>query len=270
MKLKHDKILKIYSEKLKYFNYSENTVKIYVHYLEEFLNFTRKNYQHLTGNDFQFYLDSYNFSSVSQQNQIISSIKFLYEKVLNKKYNKVNFKRPRKEHKQPKIIDYNFVSEKISKIKNLKHKTILAIPFTTGIRVSELINLKLTDIDSNRMIINIFKGKGKKDRIVPMSDELLNLLRKYFKEFRPKEHLFNGQFSNKYTASSCNKLIKRHISNNISMHTLRHVYLTFLADHNTALKTIQDIAGHKNPKTTEIYIHLSINTLKKLPTPQLN
>ena len=113
MKLKQDKILKIYSEKLKYFNYSKNSIKIYTHYTSEFLIFTKKNYQHLTSNDFKFYLDNYNFSSISQQNQIISSIKFLYEKVLNKKYAKIDFSRPRKSQKLPKVIDAELLASKI-------------------------------------------------------------------------------------------------------------------------------------------------------------
>ena len=105
MKKKQDKILKIYFEKLKYFKYSDNTIKTYCHYVSEFLEFTKKNYQHLTSNDFTFYFEKYKFNSTSQQNQIISAIKFLYKKVLNKKYAKIDFSRPRKEKKLPRIID---------------------------------------------------------------------------------------------------------------------------------------------------------------------
>jgi len=262
--------LKIYIKKLKYFRYSEHTITSYTHYVMKFLEKTGKYHQHITAGDFQNYLDSFKFTSISQQNQVISAIKFLYEKVLNKKYAKIDFTRPRKEFRQPKIIDYNMVSAKIGKIKNLKHKAILAIPFTTGLRVSEVLNLRIKDIDSNRMIINVYQGKGKKDRIVPLSIELLALLRNYFKQFKPKEYLFNGQFRNKYSPASCNSIIKKYIEKAATMHILRHTYLTYLADHNIALKTIQDIAGHKNSKTTEIYIHLSTATLKTVPTPSLS
>jgi len=267
--MKNKNYFQHYISKMEYFNYSKHTIKIYTHYLREFIDNLGVYPSKLSSKDFQSYIDSYQFTSISKQNQVISSLKLFYEKVLNKKYVKIDFQRPRKEYKQPKIIDYNMVSLKISEIKNLKHKSILAIPFTTGLRVSELLNLKIKDIDSNRMIINVYQGKGKKDRIVPLSEDLLILLRKYFLLFNPKEYLFNGQFSNKYSASSCNKLIKKYIDNSISMHVLRHTYLTFLADNNISLKTIQDIAGHKNSKTTEIYIHLSTNTLKSVPSPKL-
>lgn len=267
MKVKQTKILKIYFEKLKYFNYSENSIKIYTHYVSEFLEFTKKNYQHLTGNDFQFYLDNYNFSSTSQQNQIISSIKFLYEKVLNKKYAKVDFSRPKKERKLPRIIDKNVLKSKILSIENLKHKAILSLGYSCGLRVSEIINLKITDIDSKRKLIHINHAKGKKDRVVPLSKNLLEILRDYYKEYSPTEYLFNGQFKLKYSQTSCNKIIKKYVSEDSHMHLLRHSCFTHLLEAGTDLRVIQSIAGHKNSKTTEIYTHVSSNILQHVAMP---
>jgi len=267
MKLKQDKILKIYFEKLKYFRYSDNTNKIYLYYVSEFLNTIRKNYKHITGNDFQDYLDNYSFSSSSQQNQIISAIKFLYEKVLNRKYVKVNFKRPRKERKLPHIIDKDILKSKILSIDNLKHKAILSLAYSCGLRVSEVTNLKIEDIDSKRMLIAIKQTKGRKDRYVPLSNDLLEILRNYYLVYKPYEYLFNGQFSNKYSSTSCNKIIKKYISYNAHMHQLRHNCFTHLLENGTDLRVIQSIAGHKSSKTTEIYTHVSNNILQNVQMP---
>jgi site-specific recombinase XerD len=267
MRNKQDKILKMYSEKLKYFSYSKNTVKCYYHYVAEFLEFTKKNYQHLTSNDFSFYLDNYKFSSTSQQNQVISAIKFLYEKVLNKKYAKIDFSRPRKERKLPQIIDKTILKEKILSIENLKHKAILSLAYSCGLRVSEIINLKIKDIDSNRNLIHIHLAKGKKDRVIPLSNNLLEILRSYYKEYKPISYLFNGQFGLQYSATSCNKMIKKYISNDAHMHQLRHSCFTHLLEAGTDLRTIQSIAGHKSSKTTEIYTHVSNNHLQTIQMP---
>jgi integrase/recombinase XerD len=126
MNILQDKFLKIYIEKLKYFHYSKRTVEIYSHYFEKFLVDVNKYPQHFTSRDFENYLLSYNFSSISQQNQIINALKFGYEKVLNKKYSKIDFQRPRKEKKLPQIIDVEYLLDSISKITNLKHKSIIS------------------------------------------------------------------------------------------------------------------------------------------------
>lgn len=254
-------------DKLVYFNYSERTVEMYSHYLYKFLEKVGKYPQHLIAKDFQDYLNNYKFSSIAQQNQVINSIKFYYEKVLNKKYDKIDFKRPRKEKKLPKIIEKELLLSKLSQISNLKHKAILSLAFSTGMRVSEIINLKITDIDSKRMIINIIQAKGRKDRIVPLSLKILELLRNYFKEHRPKEYLFNGQNSLQYSAESCNKLVKKYIGEEYHMHLLRHSCFTTLLESGTDLRVIQSIAGHNNIKTTEIYTHVSTNLLNKVNLP---
>jgi len=267
MNTKHTKVLKIYNEKLKYFNYSVHTIKIYDHYTQKFLEKTDKYPQHLTSADFTSYLTGYNYTSVSQQNQVISAIKFLYEKVLNKKYAKIDFQRPKKEHRLPQIIDKQILKTKILAIQNLKHKAILSLAYSCGLRVSEIINLKIKDIDSQRMLINIHLAKGRKDRIVPLSVGLLEILRNYFKVFKPKEYLFNGQFKNQYTASSCNQIIKKYINAKAHMHQLRHSCFTHLLESGIDLRIIQSIAGHKNVKTTEIYTHVSNNMLQNVAMP---
>jgi site-specific recombinase XerD len=221
----------------------------------------------LGSQDFQSYLDNYKFTSVSQQNQVINAIRFLYKFGLNKKYDKVSFKRPKSEKKLPKVIDGEFIKSQLSKIENIKHRAILTLTFSVGLRVSEIINLKIEDIDSKRMLIHIKNAKGRKDRIVPLSPNVLNLLREYFIQYKPKEYLFNGQFTNNYSIGSCQQLYKKYIDPTGHIHTLRHSCFTNLLENGTDLRIIQKIAGHSSVKTTEIYTHVSNQILSRVKTP---
>jgi integrase/recombinase XerD len=263
----HNQILKIYIQKLKYFNYCDRTIEVYMHYVEKFLVKTGKYVQHLTSSDFQEYLNTYKFSSISQQNQIISAIKFLYEKVLNKKYDKVRFERPRAEKHLPRIIDKKIILQKIENIQNIKHQAILSLGFSVGLRVSEVCNLKVTDIDSKRMLILIKNGKGKKDRLVPLTNKVLFILRKYYNNYRPKDYLFTGQFGGSYSPRSCEQLIKTYIDKTSGFHLLRHSCFTSMLESGTDIRVIQKIAGHKSLKTTQIYTHVSTNCLKTAAMP---
>jgi site-specific recombinase XerD len=266
--MKNQKIIKICEEKFIYLNYSPRTRDNYMSHIKSFLeSLEDKQIVHCNSNDFQSYLDNYTFTSVSQQNQVINSIRFLYKEVLNKKYDKVSFKRPRTEKKLPKVIDGDFIKSQLSKIENLKHKSILTLTYSVGLRVSEVVNLKIEDIDSKRMLIHIKNAKGRKDRIVPLSQTVLELLRQYFKEYKPKEYLFNGQNSLQYSIGSCQKIYKKYIDPASSIHTLRHSSFTNLLESGTDLRIIQKIAGHSSSKTTEIYAHVSNQLLNKVKLP---
>jgi integrase/recombinase XerD len=264
----NQKIIKICEQKFIYLNYSPRTKDNYLSHIKDFLNsLGDKQIVHCNSKDFQSYLDDYSFTSVSQQNQIINAIRFLYKFGLNKKYDKVSFKRPKSEKKLPKIIDSNLLIEKIEAIENLKHKTILSLAYSVGLRVSEVTNLKIEDIDSKRMLIHIKNAKGKKDRLVPLSQNLLTLLREYWSKFRPSTFLFNGQDSEQYSIRSCQQLYKKYIDSTGHFHTLRHSCFTNLLENGTDLRIIQKIAGHSSSKTTEIYTHVSNQILSKVKTP---
>lgn len=266
--MKNQKIIKICEEKFIYLNYSPRTRDNYLSHIKPFLeSLNDKQIIHCNSSDFQSYLDNYKFTSVSQQNQVINAIRFLYKEILNKKYDKVSFKRPRSEKKLPKVIDSEFILSKLNLIENLKHKTILTLTYSVGLRVSEIINLKIEDIDSKRMIIHIKNAKGKKDRIVPLSQIVLELLREYWRNFKPKVYLFNGQNSLKYSIGSCQKIYKKYIDDKSSIHTLRHSSFTNLLESGTDLRIIQKIAGHSSSKTTEIYTHVSNQMLSRVKLP---
>lgn len=260
-------IYRIAEQKMKYFNYSPRTIEVYLHYIQKFIESTGKYPERITSSDFQQYLLNYKFTSKSQQNQIINAIKFLYEKVLNRKYDKIDFQRPRSEKKLPQVIDKAFILKQIDKIENLKHKAIITLAYSVGLRVSEVINLKICDIDSARMLITIRQAKGRKDRIVPLSENVLVLLRKYYRQYKPKEYLFNGQFDLKYSATSCNQLVKNYLGKQYHFHLLRHSCFTALLESGTDLRIIQKVAGHSSSKTTEGYTHVSNQLLSKISLP---
>ena len=236
----NQKIIKICEQKFIYLNYSPRTKDNYLCHIKDFLD------------------------SLGDK-QIIHC--FLYKYGLDKKYDKVSFKRPKSEKKLPKVVDGDFIINQLSKIENIKHKAILTLTFSVGLRVSEIVSIKIEDIDSKRMLIHIKNAKGRKDRIVPLSPNVLNLLREYFIQYKPKEYLFNGQFTNKYSIGSCQQLYKKYIDPSGHIHTLRHSFATNLLENGTDLRLIQKILGHSNVKTTEIYTHVSNQILSKVNLP---
>jgi site-specific recombinase XerD len=263
------RILKIFQEKLRYKNYSENSINLYASYLKNFLEIIniKDPYQIRTQQIISF-LETYQYSSTSQQNQYIGTLKLFAKHILGKKdIHLVKIERPRSEKKLPRVIDSEFIKSKLNQIENLKHRTILTLTFSVGLRVSEIVNLKIEDIDSKRMLIHIKNAKGKKDRIVPLSQTVLELLRQYWKEYRPEHYLFNGQTGQQYSVGSCQKIYKKYIDSNSSIHALRHSAFTALLESGTDLRIIQKIAGHSSSKTTEIYTHVSNQMLNKVVLP---
>lgn len=263
------KILKIFEEKLRYKNYSDRSTRLYVSYLKLFLEKEeiKDPYQVRTQQIVSF-LEKYPYTSHSQQNQYIGALKLFAKFILGKKdIHLSKIERPRSEKKLPKVVDGEFIKSQLEKIQNLKHKAILTLTFSVGLRVSEIVNLKIEDIDSKRMIIHIKNAKGRKDRIVPLSQNVLELLRKYFIQYKPKEYLFNGQNSNQYSIGSCQAIYKKYIDSEGHIHTLRHSCFTNLLENGTDLRIIQKIAGHSNVKTTEIYTHVSNQVLSKVSLP---
>lgn len=264
----NEKIIKICEQKFIYLNYSPRTKENYMYHIINFVKSFDKQIIHLNAKDFQDYLDNYSFKSVSQQNQVINSIRFLYKYGLDKKYDKVSFKRPKAEKKLPIVIEKEFLLNKLSKIENIKHKAILTLAYSTGMRVSEICDLKQEDIDSKRMLIHIKNAKGRKDRIVPLTNAVLYLLREHHLKERPSVFIFNGQNKGtKYTPTSCNQIVKKYIGKEYHFHLLRHSNATAMLEAGTDLRYIQKHLGHSSSKTTEIYTHVSTTKIQNLNVP---
>jgi integrase len=195
---------------------------------------------------------------------MISALKLFY-KIIGQPKKMRNIKCPRREYHLPKILPPQYVLNKINSIENLKHKAILKLGINLGLRVSEVINLKIVDIDSPNACIHIVSGKGNRDRNLPLCDGLLKLLRDYYRVFKPIEYLFNGQKSNQYSVTSCEAIYHKYVDKVTAFHTLRHVCFTNLVNQNESMGRIQSLAGHKNITTTQRYLHITHEHLRNLP-----
>lgn len=246
-------------------NYSERTRSTYAHYLEKFLVSLNKNPYHVTTKEIEKYLFEFNYSSVSQQNQIIGTLKLFAKYVLGKKdIHLSKIERPRKEKRLPRVIDAEQLAKKIKGIKNLKHKSILTLGLSCGLRVSEVINLKWEHLDRERNLLKVVDGKGKKDRHTILNDSAIGLLENYWRKFRTKDYVFEGQFKEQYSATSIQRIIKKYIHPKASFHILRHSFATYAVDNGTGLAPLAGAMGHSSTKTTEIYFHLSAQSLKTI------
>jgi site-specific recombinase XerD len=260
---KINKTLGNYENRLRFLGYADNTVSSYSYYLGLFLEYTNKPLTHTFKKDAYLFLDNCMDKGRTAKNQIISSLKLFYRHSLKTELDEVKTQRPRKSKTLPKIIDQQLLKQKILSIQNLKHKAILSIAFSCSLRVSEITNIKISDIDSIGMRILIRDSKFNKDRYVPLSEGVLKIMRSYFKEFKPSEFLFNGQLRNQYSVSSCQKIFKKYIDISKSFHTCRHSGATAMLENGTDLRVIQNILGHSSSKTTEIYTHVSARLLSQ-------
>ncbi|MGB1317066.1 MAG: tyrosine-type recombinase/integrase [Flavobacteriales bacterium] len=172
---------------------------------------------------------------------------------------------PKKSKRLPVVIAQEELNSRISSIENLKHKCVCMLLYGCGLRRAELLNLKVADVDSQRMLVFVRHGKGAKDRMVPISEEMLSTLRMYWKSYRPKEFLIEGAQGGRYSPQSVLKVCYKHVG--VKPHTLRHCYATHLHENGVDIKTIQELLGHANVKTTEIYTHVSSATLAKVQVP---
>lgn len=262
------KYVELYSEDLRLKNYSKNTIENYCSqvkfFLEHFNSMVTKPSEINEKQIKDWLLLS---KSTNGMKHRISAVKLFY-KLTGKQPLKFKYiPYPRSEKKLPQIIDKEFLLERIASIKNTKHKAIIALAYSTGMRVSEVCNLKISDIDSKRMVITIRQSKGRKDRIVALSENILKILRIYYSEYKPKEYLFNGQFDLQYSTTSCNQIVKKYLGKNYHFHLLRHSNATALLEAGTDLRIIQKHLGHNSSKTTEIYTHVSTNILQKMALP---
>ena len=243
-------------------NYAQSTIDNYSYYIKLFLEYTDKPRTKISQTDIEKYMYEIRLCDNSVKNQTISAIRIFFKYVLRKKIADIVFERPRKNKKLPRVIDWNELTLKIDRIKNIKQRAILSIASRCALRVSEVCSIKIEDVDTERKLILVRNSKGNKDRYVPMSDELLQLLFYYCEEYDPKEFLFSGQFGGKYSVSSCQKIFKRYIDTTKSFHTLRHSGATQMLNNKTNLRTIQSVLGHASSRTTEIYTHVSNELLR--------
>ena len=265
-----------YLNTLKLKAYSENTISTYRGEMLVLMKLLGDNpIYNLTPNQIKSYLLWMLETKKLSENKVhssINAIKFYFEKVLNNPKIFIEIPRPKKPSLLPQVLSEQKVKNIIKISDNEKHKTLLMLGYAAGLRVSEIINLKVAEIDSDRMVINIKKAKGKKDRTVMLSQHLLEQLRKYFKIYQPKKYLFEGQTNEQYSIRSAQLVFgaakkKANILQKGGIHSLRHSFATHLLEQGTDIRYIQELLGHNSVKTTERYTHVSVKQIKNITSP---
>jgi len=274
--MKKQEILERFEKQLTIENYANQTIKSYLSAIKLFLEYISKlEIDQITEKEIQNYLyyckdkKKYSFSAMKQ---VIASIRYLYQKVLHKPVPESLFIKLKKPNTLPSVLSAKEVSKIIFITKNLKHKTILLLIYSGGLRLGELLNLKIGDIDSEAMKIHVRQGKGKKDRYIMLSENVLKLLREYYKVYKPEEFIIEGQKGGKYSAQSVQSIFKAAIKKagikkKATVHTLRHSFATHLLDDGTDIRYIQELLGHKRLETTQIYTHVSSYSINKIKSP---
>lgn len=264
-----------YLQKLEIRKYSYNTAKTYISCFEGFINYYKgRELMGISEEEILLYLQYIVKSgkSSSYLNQVINSIKFYYEVVHNMPNRFYALDRPIKEQKLPNVLSKDAIMKMISTTFNIKHRCILSLLYSAGLRRGEVLNLGIKDIESDRKLIKVRAGKGQKDRYSLLSEKLLLDLRLYYKEYQPKEFLFEGVHGGKYSATSVDNIVKAAarragIVQKVSSHTLRHSFATHLLENGADLRHIQILLGHSSTKTTEIYTHVATKVFENLKSP---
>ncbi len=270
-------ILKTLQNRLKLQRYANNTIKSYCGYAQVFLEQMEK-YNRLDEipiSEIELFINTkvtQENISVSYQRSLVGAIKKVFELVENQKI-ELNYLYPkRKVNKLPTFFSQEEVRNLLNATENLKHKAILTTIYSCGLRLSELINLKITDIKSESDLLLIRQSKGNKDRIVALPDKLLELLREYYKVYQPKDFLFEGTKGNQYSERSVQLILKNAMSkagvlSKGSVHTLRHSYATHLIKSGIDVRVVQELLGHNDIRTTMIYTHITDIDKKSTPSP---
>jgi len=253
----------LFTENLLLRNLSKATIKSYCSQISLVSRTLKKDIDLIDENDLRALIikgKARNLSS-STQMSIINAFKAYFKEIHGRKFNHEILPRPKVEQKQPDILSTQEFQSILDTLSNLKHRTIICLMYSVGLRVSEVINLKLKDIDSKNNKINIRNAKGKIDRVVMLDKSILELMRKYWDAYKTKEYLIEGAKGDVYSAKSIQQIVqtavkKLGITKKISSHSLRHSCFTQLIKNGTDLRTVQKLAGHKNINTTANYIKL--------------
>lgn len=257
--------------------YSENTITTYSEALKSFLVFYReKDVAEITNEDVIVYNNEYilkNNLSASYQNQIVNAIKLFFQTIRETKMLVDKIHRPKRAKVLPNVLSKEEVKLILNAHSNMKHKMMLSLIYSCGLRCGELLALEPVHIDSKRNLILLKNAKGKKDRIAPLSPKILEMLREYYTQFKPEKYLFEGQIKGQpYDNRSLQQVLKQAlrktgIAKPATLHWLRHSFATHLLESGTDLRYIQELLGHNSSKTTEIYTHVSTKSIQQIKSP---
>ena len=257
--------------------YSQSSIHTYVQAIRRFLTFCEPRPAEQLGNDdmVRFVNDCLIAKglSFSYQNQVVNAAKLFFREVVRSPIDTEKLERPRREFKLPNVLSKGEVAAILDVLPNMKHRCMLSLIYACGLRRSELLKLQMGDIDSRRGMLIVRNAKGRKDRMIPVSEKVIEMLRAYYKAYRPMVWLFEGQRKGtRYSEESLSKVLKTAIKKagikrDVSLHWLRHSYATHLLESGVDLRFIQELLGHKSSKTTEIYTHVSMKSLQNIKSP---
>lgn len=256
--------------------FSQSTVGSYVHAVRLFLSwFPDEALESFGEEHIRQFNEEYILGrgySVSYQNLAISALKLFFERIVGSRINPQELERPLKQKKLPEVLSKEEVKLILLQISNLKHRTMIALIYSMGLRIGELINLKNDDIDTSRMMVFIRQSKGAKDRMVPLSSKILENLREYWKYHPTETYVIEGKPGVQYSPTSVRAVFNRAcksagIRKRATVHTLRHSYATHLLESGTDLRIIQELLGHSSSRTTEIYTHVSKKNILSIRSP---
>lgn len=268
--------LKRYVEQLKLKGYSPNTIRTYsMEFVQLLKTLNHHSVDDLSAEKIRSYF-LYCIDKLKLSENLIHSrmnaVKFYFEQVLHREKFFFDIPRPKKPSLLPKAISIKDIKKMLDSLENLKHQLLLKMCYGLGLRVSEVVQLKITDIDSGRMQVLVSCSKGKKDRYVVLPESILDQLREYYLTYKPKEYLFEGQSGGKYSVRSVqqvfkNAMKKAKINKEVGVHGLRHSYATHLIEQGTDIRFVQELLGHNNVKTTMIYTALTDASKRKIKSP---
>jgi site-specific recombinase XerD len=247
-------------------NYSPRTIDTYIRAVARFAEHFGKSPRNLGAEhirEYQVYLVEEKKASWSLFNQTVCALRFLYNVTLDRQEVVEHIPFSRSERKLPEVLSMQELAHFFEQISNLKHRTVLMTMYGTGLRISEALNLRVRDVDSERGVLRVRHGKGGKDRYVPLSPKLVELLRTYWKACRPQEWLFPGESEKRpMDPSAVQKACawarqKARLEKSVTTHTMRHCFATHSLEAGTDLRTIQHILGHGNLSTTSVYLHVA-------------
>ncbi|MEM5836192.1 MAG: tyrosine-type recombinase/integrase [Candidatus Aenigmatarchaeota archaeon] len=251
--------------------FSERTLKMYLFYNKKFLEFVKKNPEEVNEDDIKAFIAKKMEEGTSAKSIVLikAALKFFYDEVLKKGI--VNFKSPKVPKKLPTVLTKEEVKKIIDSIENEKHKLIVMMLYSSGLRLSELINLKVGDLELNERIGWVRTGKGEKDRMFIISEKLAERIGKFIEGKRPEDYVFSGR-KEKLSPRTIQKIVanavkKANINKKVSPHTFRHSFATHLLDAGENIRKIQELLGHSSLTTTQVYTHISKEELKKVKSP---
>jgi integrase/recombinase XerD len=273
MKTQYNNLLKASTRCLKLRNYSPRTIKAYLMYIKEYLSYldSRKRF-HCHKSIEDFLLDKQKKNCSPQTiNLALSSIKFLHHEILNNK-NILNFKFSRRSKKLPVVLSKYEIMQIIDNVTNKKHKLAISLGYASGLRVSEIVNLKVKDINLNELTLHIKNAKGKKDRITVIPKKLVPLLNLFTLAKNKNNYVFENTRGGKLTSTTFQKVFRKalkttNIKKDATFHSLRHSFATHLLENGVDVRYVQELLGHTNIRTTQIYTKVTNPNLKNIKSP---